>query len=89
MSRKHYPRELREQVVSEVRSGRSVAEVAREYEPCAQTIHRWVALDEGRSLEVESEDMVALRKRNRQLETEISILKKAAAWFARETLDGR
>ena len=33
MGRKHYSRVLREQIIGEVRGGRSVASVARDYEP--------------------------------------------------------
>ncbi len=43
MGRKHYSKVLREQIISEVHSGRSVAAVARDYEPSANTIHRWLA----------------------------------------------
>ncbi len=37
-----YPSEFREQIVSLVRSGRSVESLAQEYERCAATIHDWV-----------------------------------------------
>ncbi|GGO53432.1 Transposase [Roseovarius pacificus] len=41
-TRNPYPTEFREQMVALVRTGRSVESLAREYEPCAATIHEWV-----------------------------------------------
>ena len=37
-----YPSEFREQIVALARAGRSVEELAREFEPCAHTIHGWI-----------------------------------------------
>ena len=42
MPRTPYPTEFREQLVALVRTGRSVESLAREYEPCAASIHDWV-----------------------------------------------
>jgi transposase-like protein len=41
-TRNPYPAEFREQMVALARSGRSVEELAREFEPCAATIHGWL-----------------------------------------------
>lgn len=41
-TRNPYPTEFREQMVALVRTGRSVESLAREFEPCAATIHEWV-----------------------------------------------
>ena len=41
-TRNPYPAEFREQLIGLVRAGRSVESLAREYEPCAATIHDWV-----------------------------------------------
>ena len=46
-----YPREFGRQMVDLVRAGRTPEELAREFEPTAQTIRNWVAQvdrDEGR-----------------------------------------
>ncbi len=87
-----YPHEFRRQLVELVRSGRTPEELAREFEPSAQSIRNWVAaadLAEGRRSEVpsaqEREELKRLRRENRQLRQEREILAKAAAWFARET----
>jgi transposase len=79
-------------MVELVKAGRTPEELSREFEPTAQTIHNWVKqtdLDAGvRSdglTSSEREELRKLRRENRQLKVEREILKKAAAWFARET----
>jgi len=75
-----------------VRCGRTPEELSREYEPTAQTIHNWVKqadLDggvrsDGLTTE-EGEELRQLRRDNKRLRMEQEILKKAAAWFARES----
>ncbi len=42
-TRTPYAREFREQMVELVRAGRSPSELAKEFEPTAQTIANWVA----------------------------------------------
>ena len=91
-SRPPYPSELREEIVKLVASGRSPEEVAKKYEPSAQAIRNWVRQaerDEGRrqdgATSEEREELRRLRRENRRLREEREILKKAAAWFARET----
>jgi transposase len=91
-SRPPYPPEFREQMVALVRAGRTPEELGKEFEPSAQTIRNWVKqadLDTGRRTDglstEEREELRRLRRENRQLKMEREILKKAAAWFARET----
>ena len=87
-----YPAEFRKQMVELVRSGRSPESLSKEFEPSAQAIRTWVKqadLDEGRRSDglttVERQELRRLRRENRALRMEREILKKAAAWFARET----
>ena len=87
-----YPPEFRRRMVELVRAGRKPEELAREFEPSAQAIRNWITqadLDEGRRHDgLTSDDQVELgrlRRENRRLREEREILKKAAAWFARET----
>ena len=87
-----YPPEYRRRMVELVRAGRGPEELAREFEPSAQAIRNWITqadLDEGRRYDgLTSDDQVELgrlRRENRRLREEREILKKAAAWFARET----
>ena len=79
-------------MVELVRSGRSPEELSREFEPTAQTIHNWVKqtdLDAGLRSDglttEEREELRLLRRENKRLRMEQEILKKAAAWFARES----
>ena len=87
-----YPPEFRQQILELVRAGRSPDELAREFEPTAQTIRNWIKqaeLDHGQRRDglssEEKAELARLRKENKQLRLEREILSKAAAWFARET----
>ena len=91
-TRPPYAPEFRRQLVELVRSGRSPEALSREFEPTAQSIRNWVEqtdLDEGLRSDglttAEREELRRLRRDNRRLREERAILKKAAAWFARET----
>ncbi len=91
-TREPYAPEFRRQMVELVRAGRTPEELSREFEPTAQTIHNWVRridLDEGRRADgltsAERDEVRRLRREVKQLKIEREILKKAAAWFARET----
>src|SRR6056297_1228850 len=95
-TRNPYPAEFRDQMVALARAGRSVESLAREYEPCAATIHDWVkhaGADDGdrddRLTSTEMEELRRLRKEVRQLRQERDIVSKAAAWFAQNDLTSR
>ena len=88
----HYTPEFRRQMVELVRAGRSPEELAKEFEPTAQSIRNWVAQadrDAGRRSDgltqrrARGAEPAAAREPAARLEREI--LSKAAAWFARET----
>jgi len=87
-----YPRELKARLIEMVRSGRTPEELAEKFEPTAQSIRNWVAQaerDVGRRTDglttEERDELRRLRRENKALREEREILKKAAAWFARET----
>ena len=94
-TRPPYAPEFRRQMVELVRAGRDPTELSREFEPSAQAIRNWVAQadrSEGRKEQkndalttAEREDLVRLRRENKQLRLERDILSRAAAWLARET----
>ena len=91
-TRSPYPEEFRKQIVELVRSGRSPYELAKQFEPTALTIRKWVKqadLDEGRRADGlttdERNELTRLRREVKRLRLEREILAKAAAWFARET----
>jgi len=91
-SRTPYPPEFRRRMVELVRSGRNPEDLAREFEPTAESIRNWVKQaerDEGRRTDgltsEEKSELGQLRREVRTLREERAILAKAAAWFARET----
>ena len=91
-SRPPYPTEYRRRIVELARAGRSIAELAREFEPTENCIRKWVKradLDDGKRSDGltsdERAELAQLRRENRILREEKEILKKAAAWFAQET----
>ena len=87
-----YAPECRQQMVELVRSRRTPEQLAQEYEPSAGAIRNWVAQwerdagqrEDGLSSD-EREDLRRLRRENKQLRIERDILKREAAWFARES----
>lgn len=90
-----YPDAFRAEAVALVQSGeRSLPQIARELGINEQTLRNWVKrteIDAGRGApgELTSDEraeLVWLRRENRVLQQEKEILKKAAAYFAKETL---
>lgn len=88
-----YPVEFRQRAVDLYRSGgKSVDAVAKELGVSSTTLANWVKqarIDAGEVSGVASEDreeVVRLRRENRRLEMENEILKRAAAFFARENV---
>ena len=91
-SHRPYPPAFRERIIELVHKGRRPEELARQFDPSAQAIRNWVRQadrDEGRRQDgltpEEQAELRRLRRENRSLREEREILKKAAAWFARET----
>jgi len=94
-TRPPYSPEFRRQMIDLVRAGRAPEDLAREFELTAQSIQAWVMQadrQEGRQEEkidalttTERDELVRLRRENKQLRLERDILSRAAAWFARET----
>lgn len=92
-----YPKEFRADVVAVARQGdKSRAQVARSFGISESCLARWLRIADrddgtstspaeagGGSLEAENRE---LRKRTKQLEQENEILRRATAYFARDTL---
>ena len=92
MPRKTYPLEYRQRLVELVRAGRSPESLSDEYEPSAKTIREWAerakAIERGTGALGEADKDRRIRELEQQLaieREEKEILKKAAAWFARES----
>jgi len=89
---KRYTPEFRQQMVELVKAGRVPAQLAQEFCLSAWTIGNWVrqakrdsGTGDGGLTTEERQELVQLRRENRQLKLEREILSKAAAWFANES----
>jgi len=88
---KAFPPEFRRDVVAVARKGEApLSQIARDFGISESCLHRWLKLadvDDGVRPGVtsgESAELRELRKRNKVLEQENEILRRAAAYFARE-----
>ena len=82
MGRQRYAPELREELIRLALEGRSVASLARDYEPSEATIHKWVG--EAREKEAgrtgrDVRDIEAVYAENRRLRRDVAILKTKRA----------
>ena len=90
-----YPPEFRREAIALVKSsGRPVAEVARSLSVAEGTLWNWMKADREQRerdadpnalSESERAELARLRKENAQQAIDMEILRKAAAYFARET----
>ena len=85
-TRKTCPPEYKRRLIELVRAGRSPEELAKEFEPSANTIRKWATqadIDEGLQVEglstADRAELRELRRANRLLKLEREILGKAAA----------
>ena len=90
---KAFPPEFRRDVVAVARKGdTTIAQVAKDFGISESCLHRWLKqadIDEGFKAGLstsESAELRELKRRNRTLEQENEILRRAAAFFAKETL---
>ena len=90
---KKFPVEFQRDVVAVARRGGSTrAEVAADFGICESILKRWLAqadiddrIRDGLT-SAEQNELVQLRRKNRRLEMENEILRRAAAYFAAVTL---
>lgn len=90
---KAFPVEFRRDVVAVARKGDApLSQIAKDFGISESCLHRWLKLadiDDGIRPGVttaESVELRELKRRTRTLEQENEILRRAAAFFARETL---
>ena len=92
--RRQFTPEFRKESVQLVlKGGISVAQAARDLDVCESSLHRWIKEHEidhgpnerGEVTSAEREEIRHLRTKVRRLEMERAILKKATAFFARES----
>ena len=91
-TRRQFSKQFKEETIALIRSSnKSVAQVCRDLDLSESAVHRWLVqadIDDGRRdglTTAEREELAQLRKEVRVLREERDILKKAAAYFARET----
>lgn len=87
MSRKRraFSTEFKKQAVDLYENGKSRKDIVREYELTASALDRWIkqyqlsgSFTEQGNRSQEEQELIDLRKRNKQLEMEVDILKQAA-----------
>jgi transposase len=90
---KKFPPEFKRDVVAVARrGGLTKAEVAADFGIAEATLHRWLRqadVDDGIKdglTTAEQAEVVRLRRDNRRLEMENEILRRAAAYFAKDAL---
>ena len=91
-TRRQFSKQFKAETVALIRtSGKSVPQVCRDLDLAESVVRRWLTqaeIDDGRRAGLttaEREELSKLRKEVRVLREERDILKKAAAYFARET----
>jgi transposase len=84
---KKYDDEFKRNALQKVFDGQSVRSVAEELGVNESLIHKWkraaFTKGDGKQSGAELSEIEALKKRNRELEMEVEILKKAALIFGR------
>ena len=90
---RRFPPEFKADVVRVARRGDlSIAEVAADFDISVESVKRWkrqADIDEGIKdglTSAEQAEVVQLRRQDRRLELENEILRRAAAYFAKDTL---
>lgn len=87
-----YPSEFRRRAIALVRSGWSVTKTAHDLDVTTTTIYNWVKqdrIDRGEIAGVltkESKELVRARRRIRELETEVEILRRAHELLGKDVL---
>ena len=90
--RRSFTPEFKREIVEACgRGDRSVGQVARDFDLTETAVRAWVKqadIDAGRRdglTTAEREELAQLRRENRQLREDVGILKRATAFFAKET----
>ena len=90
--RRSFTQEFKREIVEACgRGDRSIGQVARDFDLTETAVREWVKqadIDAGRRdglTTAEREELAQLRRENRQLREDVGILKRATAFFAKET----
>jgi transposase len=92
--RRSFTREFKAEIVEQCQRGdRSIGEVARDFDLTETAVREWVKQAErdagtrrdGSLTAEERQELAGLRRENRRLREDVEILKRATAFFAKET----
>ncbi|MGW4799081.1 transposase [Nonomuraea sp. NPDC004297] len=90
--RRSFTPEFKAEIVGLCQRGdRSICEVAQDFDLTETAVRQWVRqaeVDEGQQdglTSSEREELAALRRENRRLREDVDVLKRATAFFVRET----
>lgn len=91
VKRRTFSTDFKKQVVALHENGKSRQDIVQEYELTASALDRWItqfrksgSFKEKDNQSPEEQELIALRKRNKQLEMEVDILKQAALIMGRK-----
>lgn len=89
--RRTFSNVFKKQVVALFENGKSRQDIVRQYELTASALDRWIAqfqlsgsFKEKDNRKPEAQELIELRKRNKQLEMKVDILKQAALIMGRK-----
>lgn len=89
--RRSFSEEFKQQITSLYNAGKPVSEIAREYDIGQSTVNRWIrridrtgSAKERDNRSPEQQELIDLRRENKQLRMENDILKQAALIFAQK-----
>lgn len=90
--RRSFSPEFKAEIIEACRRGdRSIGQVARDFDLTETAVREWVKqadIDDGRRdglTSDEREELARLRRENRRLQADVDLLKRATAFFVRET----
>lgn len=91
VKRRTFSTDFKKQVVALYENGKSRQDIVKEYELTASALDRWItqfrqsgSFKEKDNQSPEEQELIALRKRNKQLEMEVDILKQAELIMGRK-----
>ena len=91
-ARRSFTPEFKAEIVERCQAGdRTVAQVARDFDLAETAVRKWVRqaeIDAGQRdglTSDERQELAQLRRENRRLQADVDLLKRATAFFAKET----
>jgi transposase len=91
-TRRSFTPEFKSEIVDRCKAGdRTIPEVARDFDLTESSVRRWIeqaAIDAGERPGLtsdEREELSRLRRENKRLQADVDLLKRATAFFVRET----